>query len=829
VRLALSGDGAAVLQAEPGAGKTTVIPLRLLDEPWLHERRIVVLEPRRLAARAAAVRMAELLGEDVGATVGYTTRDDRRIGPTTRVEVVTDGILTRRLQRDPGLADTALVIFDEFHERHLQADLGLALTLDAREGLRPDLRVLVMSATLDSGPLAALLGGAPVITSRGRTYPVEVRWHPQRQGGRPATGVAGTVRLALERHSGDVLTFLPGVGEIRAVTKTLGALPGVQVLPLHGSLSAAEQDRVLRSGDLRRVILATDVAETSVTVEGVGVVVDSGLARRPAYDPASGLTRLRTVLTSRASAEQRAGRAGRIGPGVAYRLWSEVEHSARRAWPDPEITTIDLASLVLELSIWGAPATGLKWLDAPPPAALATAGQLLETLGALVDGRPTDLGRRLVGLPVHPRLGRMLLSASGSDRRIAAQLAALVSERDILRWEGNATAPTADMATRLAVLGRGGGDALETVDRAAVATVRQRAAELVRRVEGVASTERYPRPVAPTSPRHADPDPGPLLAEAYPDRIAQARGKGRFRLRTGGGAVLPDHDPLRTAAWLVVAELEPAPGGARADGRIRLAAAVDRADVERIGAGLIDTVMRVEWDEQLDDLRATTERVLGALVLDAVASRPSPGPEATAALVAHAVRTGLAALNWSPRARSLQARAGWARRELGATWPDVSDAALAAGAGDWLAPLLKGARGRADLARVDLLPAIRRALGAQQAGLDALLPAGLNLGGGRTATIDYTGDRPRAAVRVQELFGTVTNPTVAGGSVPVTLELLSPAGRAIQVTADLPGFWAGSWREVRQEMARRYPRHAWPEDPAKASPPSRSRSPRRPR
>jgi ATP-dependent helicase HrpB len=835
LRAALADAGAAVLQAEPGAGKTTLVPLRLLGESWLDGGRIVVLEPRRVATRAAAVRMAELLGEQVGATVGYATRDDRWVGPTTRVEVVTDGILTRRLQREPGLPGTALVVFDEFHERHLQADLGLALTLDAREGLRPDLRVLVMSATLDTAPVADLLGGAPILTSLGRTYPVEVRWRPQRpqrpqppgRPGRLASGVAATVTEALESDWGDVLTFLPGVGEIRAVARALGEIPGVQVLPLHGSLSAAEQDRVLRSGDGRRVVLSTDVAETSVTVEGVGVVVDAGLARRPAYDPSSGLTRLRTLLTSRASADQRAGRAGRTAPGVAYRMWSEVEHAGRRAWPDPEIATIDLASLVLELSVWGAPSTSLRWLDAPPPAALATAAELLETLGALADGRPTDLGRRLVGLPVHPRLGRMLLAASGPGRRTAGALAAMLSERDILRWEDQSSPPTADVATRLGILRREGGDAGHAVDRAAVATVRRRAEELVRRVERASSAGKAPTRGPPADP-HRDQDPGPLLAEAYPDRVAQARGKGRYRLRLGGGAVLPDHDPLGTADWLVVAELEPAAGGGGGDGRIRLAAALDRDDVERLGAESIRTVIRLEWDEQLDDLRATTERVLDALVLDTVRSRASPGPETTAALVAHAVQTDLSSLNWSPQARSLQARAGWARRELGASWPDVSDATLAAGADEWLAPLLKSARGRIDLARVDPSIPLRTALGPSRAELDRLLPPALDLAGGRKATIDYSGDRPRAAVRVQELFGTSAHPTVASGRVPVTLELLSPAGRPMQVTADLPGFWAGSWREVRREMARRYPRHQWPEDPATASPPSH-RNARRPR
>lgn len=827
LRIALATAGAAVLQAEPGAGKTTLVPLRLLDEPWLGGGRIIVLEPRRVAARAAAARMAELLGEDVGATVGYATRDDRRIGPTTRVEVVTDGILTRRLQREPAMAEVFLVVFDEFHERHLQADLGLALTLDARGGLRPDLRVLVMSATIDPGPLAALLGDVPIVTCRGRTYPVSVRWQPSRPGARLATGVTAAVSEALRRDSGDVLTFLPGVGEIRAVAGALGDIRGIDVLPLHGSLSAAEQDRALRSTRGRRVVLSTDVAESSVTVEGVGVVVDAGLARRPMYDPASGLTRLRTVLTSRASADQRAGRAGRTGPGVAYRLWSEADHLARRAWPDPEITTTDLAALALELAVWGVPAPTLRWLDPPPPAALATAGNLLDALGALADGRPTELGRQLVELPVHPRLARMLLAATGPDRQTAGLLAALLSERDILRSEGYEHPTGADVGTRLAVLRRDGGDGRLSVDRAAVATVRRRADELLKRVARALDA---PKPTRTTraDPTGGDWDPGRLLVEAYPDRVAQARGKGRYRLRHGGGAILPNHDPLAASAWLVVADVDGATGATgRADGRIRLAAAIERSDVERVGADTIRTVVRLEWDEQLDDLRAITERVLDALVLGAVAGRASAGRDTTAALVAHTVRTKLTVLNWTPAARSLQARIGWARRVLGEDWPDVSDFALTAAASEWLTPLLTGARGRSDLSRVDPTVAIRAALGGRRAELDRLVPSALDLTAGRRVPIDYSGDRPRASVRVQELFGTTTHPAVAGGRVPVTLELLSPAGRPIQITADLPGFWTGSWREVRREMAGRYPKHTWPDDPATASPASRGRSPRR--
>ena len=802
------GGGTAVLTAEAGAGKTTVVPLRLLDEDWLGDKRIVVLEPRRVAARAAATRMSDLLGEDVGGTVGYATRDERRTGKATRIEVVTEGILTRRLQSDASLPGVGMVVFDEFHERHLQTDLGLAFTLDAREVLRPDLRVMAMSATIATGPIATLLGGAPVVTSAGRTFPVEIKWAPLPTGGRLAPGVAGAVRTALAADPGDVLVFLPGVGEIRAVTAALGDPDGVDVLPLHGSLPAAAQDRALRAGARRRVVLATDLAETSVTVEGVGVVIDAGLARRPSYDPASGLTKLRTMVASRASAEQRAGRAGRLGPGVAYRLWSEAEHATRRPWPDPEIVSTDLAGLALELAVWGAAPGELKWLNPPPTAALEIAQELLEELGATDGGRPTALGRQLSALPLHPRLGAMLLAAPPPARRTAGLLAALLSERDIFRRDGSGT--TADVAARLAVLRRNG-PAPADVDRAALATVRRRAEELVRRAGRPADAQE-------------DVDPGPLLAAAYPDRIAQARGASRYRLRHGGGAVLADHDPLAGTAWLVAADVEGGEGGpGRADGRIRLAAALDRDDVERVGGDAIRTVVRLQWDEASDDLRAVTERTLDALVLDTSQGSARPGADTTAALVARAVDTGLGVLGWTASARALQARAGWARSALGEGWPDVSDQALAGRANDWLGDALRKATGRADLARIDPSGAIRAALGSRAHELDRMVPTTIELAGGRRLPIDYSGEQPRISARAQDLYGTTIHPTIAGGKVPLTVEVLSPAGRPVQVTADLPAFWRGSWQQVRKEMAGRYPKHTWPENPTSAQPGRRQR------
>jgi ATP-dependent helicase HrpB len=812
LRSALAGVGAAVLQAEPGAGKTTVVPLRLLGEPWMDGGRILLLEPRRVAARAAAARMAALLGEGVGEAIGLSTRDERRVSAATRIEVVTDGILTRRLQRNPLLDGIRLVIFDEFHERHLQADLGLALTLDAREGLRPDLRILVMSATLDSGAVSALLGDAPIVSSQGRSFPIDLRWMPRRTDTRLEVGVAAAVRHAVERHAGDVLVFLPGIREIRATISALAGLGGVDILPLHGTLPAAEQDRALRSGARRRIVVATDIAESSVTVEGVTIVIDSGLARRPAFDPASGLSRVRTITTSRASADQRAGRAGRTAPGVAYRLWSESEHLRRRAWPDPEIVGADLAPLVLELAVWGAPVEALRLLDPPPSGALAVAASLLVELGALADGRPTDLGRRILELPLHPRLARMVIEAPVDSRRTAALLAAMLSERDIARRGGRDSPASADVAERLAALVGDGSGSL-VVDSAAIEMVRRRANELLRR-SGLSAGSTVST------------DPGPLLALGYPDRIAQLRGGSRYGLRHGSSATLPEHDPLTGANWLVAAEIE-GPGRSKgADGRIRLAAVLDREDVESIGGEEITTVVRVAWDDGVDDLRATTERVLDSLVLSTVRTSALAGPETIAVLIAHVVSMGLAALGWSSAARVLQARVGWARTAFGETWPVCTDDALTADVDAWLTPLLGRATGKADLQGVSMEQVIRRRLGGRVTELDRLVPATVLLANGNSAMVAYDSDHPRIAVRSQDLYGTAMHPTIAEGRIPVTVEVLSPAGRPIQITGDLPGFWSGSWAAVRREMASRYPRHHWPDDPAAATPGQRPR-PRR--
>lgn len=806
LRVALETTGHAVLQAPPGAGKTTVVPLRLLDDPWLAGRQIVVLEPRRLAARAAATRMAALVGDPVGTTVGYSTRDERRMGPNTRVEVVTEGILTRRLQHDPTLPGVGLVIFDEVHERNLQTDLALALTLDVRAELRRDLRLLAMSATVDSAGVAALLAGkgppAPVVVTNGRQYPVEVRWSPPSPRRHLDDAVASAVVTAVADNDGDILVFLPGAGEIRRVQATLTAAldPHIDVAPLFGGLRAAEQDRALAGSEpgRRRVVLATDIAETSLTVEGVRVVVDAGLSRSPRYDPNTGLTGLHTGPASRSSADQRAGRAGRQAPGVVYRLWSEHDHAGRRRFPQAEIMTVDLAGFVLELAVWGAKAEDLAFLEAPPPAALEEGRAMLVALGALEDdgGRPTDAGRRMADLPLHPRLARMVTGAVPLGLGwLACALAALLEDRDVLR--GRPDDVTADVAERVSLL-------LDThhrnrlVDHAALSAARRRATRLARRAGVKAGTG----DVA---------DCGRVLALAYPDRIAQARGHGRFRLRGGSGAWMAESDPLAREAFLVVAQLD----ADQRDGRIRLAAALDPGDLEAAAGAPVESVTALSWDAGREDLRASVTRTLGSLVLGTIETRAAAGPAATGALIERVRTTRLAALPWTGGARALQRRVMFLRQTFGDSWPDLSDPTLLTSLDQWLAPLLVTAVDRTDLESLDLTRALRGLLPhARLAELDALAPPTVAIGGRRRFRVDYATDQPSVAARIQDLFGSTSHPTIAGGRVPLVVQLLSPAGRPVQVTGDLPGFWTGSYAAVRKDMAGRYPKHAWPADPS---------------
>ncbi|MES2835573.1 MAG: ATP-dependent helicase HrpB [Pseudomonadota bacterium] len=790
LKAALAASNAAVLAAPPGAGKTTVVPLALLDAPWLEGRKVLVLEPRRLAARAAAERMAKTLGEAPGETVGYRTRLQSRIGPKTRIEVITEGVFTRMILDDPELAGVGAVLFDEFHERSLDADLGLALARETQGALRPDLRLLVMSATLDIAGVARLLDDAPVIEADGRMFPVETIYLGRNPVERIEDAMARAVTRALGDQTGSVLAFLPGQGEIHRTAQRLsGRVPaGVEVTPLYGGLDKAEQDRAVEPvpAGRRKVVLATSVAETSLTIEGVRVVIDGGLSRVPRFDPAGGLTRLATVRVSKSSAEQRRGRAGRVEPGVCYRLWDEEQTRGLVPHQRPEILEADLTGLALDLARWGArSAEGLALLDPPPAGAFAEARKVLTRLGALDEaGALTPHGRRLTRIPLAPRLAHLVAVASdGGDALTGARIAAVLSEPGL---GGN----DVDLRERLKALER---------DR----SPRARDARML--------AERWAK--AAGGGTDGEVDAGALLAEAFPERVAKARGKpGEMRLASGRGAFVDPVEGLSRESWLAVAEL----GGGDAHDRVRLAAPLDPAALEA----------RITVEDRLTrepSGRMVMRRVrrIGAIVVDERITGAPDRAAVTAALKAEIETDGIGGLRWGERASALRARLAF----LGGLedgWPDVTDAGLAEAREAWLWPLLDGVQALEAISDGALEQGLKALIPwDRQRALDAMAPARLGTPLG-SAAIDYAAEGgPRVDIRVQELFGVTVHPTVGGGRTPLTLALLSPARRPVQVTRDLPGFWKGSWAAVRAEMRGRYPRHPWPENPAEAPPTNR--------
>ena len=811
LRSALVAGLNAVLRAPPGSGKTTRIPLALLNEPWLLGRRIVVLEPRRLAARAAAGYMALLLQQPVGRAVGYRVRGDTRVGSDTRVEVVTEGVLTRMLQSDPALENVGLLVFDEFHERSIHADLGLALALHSRSLVRPDLRILVMSATLDTAAVAELLDRALVFTAEGRSHPVETRYRPIREGTRLEDGVGGAVLTALAEEDGDVLVFLPGAPEIRRVASRLhdaGLDRAISIMPLYGDLSPEDQAAAIRPSPpgTRKVVLATSIAQTSLTIEGVRVVVDAGLSRIPRFSPRTGMARLATVPVSRASAEQRRGRAGRTEPGVCYRLWDERLELSRKAQETPEILDADLAPLALELAAAGIhdPAE-LRWLDPPPAAALGLARELLRELAA-VDGahRVTPHGRRMAELAVHPRLAHMLLRAAELGLAgVAADLAAVLSERDPLRGVPGADA---DIRGRLDVLRRG--------DARVAPAIRHRLRGESRRLLDAAGGGPNPDPADAEAA-------GVLLSLAYPDRIAQRRSGGapRYLLRNGQGAYFADGEAIGGTPYIVAAELD---GEAR-ESRIFLAAPVSLDDVLEHYADQITFHEHVGWDEDAAGVVGREEERLGALILRESRIEPT-SDEVAAAVLEWIGRAGIDVLTWSEGPVRLRQRLGFLH-QLDSTWPDVSDAALIGRLAEWLGPSLAEVRRRSDLKRVDVGQALLRLLDRRRwRDLDALAPTHVEVPSGSRIAIDYTDpSTPVLPVRLQEVFGWQDTPKIVGGRVPLTLHLLSPAGRPVQVTRDLAGFWRGTYFDVRKDLKGRYPKHDWPDDPLTAMPSRRVR------
>jgi len=811
LREALRGSVSVVLSAPPGAGKTTRVPPALLDEEWLSKRKLIMLEPRRLAAQRSAEYMARQLGERVGGSVGYRIRGESRVSSATRIEVVTEGVLTRMLQHAPDLPDAGLVVFDEFHERSLHADLGLALTLDTQAHLREDLKILVMSATLDNIAVRDFLGGVPVIESPGRSYPVETVYRQFPSEKPLGESVCEAVLRALRETEGDLLVFLPGRGEIRRVTELLADahLPEeARVCPLYGDAPPRTQRAALDPSGAgeRKIILATSIAETSLTIDGVRVVIDAGLSRRPEFNPRRGMAGLVTVPVSKASAEQRRGRAGRQSPGVCYRLWTEEAHAGLPAFALPEMLTSDLAPLALDLAVWGVPdGRGLRFLDPPPTAHLAQAQKVLKELDALdEEGNLTSRGREMAALPVHPRLAHMIVMARGLGLApLACDIAALLEEGDIVRGRGDI-----DLRSRLAALQTG--EDVEAGVRARVIAEARRLRRLSAAGEGVASEGGI----------------GILLALAYPERVGRRRADGgrRYELVNGSGAVLPEWSLLRREEYIAVAEVD----GVGTDVHIHLASPVSRQDLADVFADRLLREDQVHWDPLSESVVGRRVLKLGSLVLGESPLKVEEN-RLRDALLGGIRAMGLESLPWSREARALRARSEWLRsRGLAPNnWPDLSDEALMEDLPRWLGPWVGGMSRRSDLSALDLRRAISARFEHQQLGeLDRLAPVAVLVPSGSRIRIEYgTGSEPALSVKLQEMLGETRTPTVAGGRVKVVLHLLSPAGRPLAVTQDLPSFWKNVYPEVRKEMRGRYPKHYWPENPLSARPTKRIRKP----
>jgi ATP-dependent helicase HrpB len=837
----LHDGNAAVLVAPPGAGKTTRVPLALLDEPWAKNKKIIVLEPRRIAARASAERMAQTLGERVGETVGYRVRFGSKVSRATRIEVVTEGIFSRQILDDPELNGVAAVLFDEFHERSLDADLGLALARDAQTGLREDLRILVMSATLDGARVARLLGDAPVVASEGRAFPVETRHLGRKVDAPLERQMADAIATALRADPGSVLAFLPGAAEIRRTQNFLGERihdAAIEIVPLFGALEASVQDRALAPAPKgrRKVVLATSIAETSLTIQGVRIVVDSGMARVPRYEPDIGLTRLETVRASRAAVDQRRGRAGRTEPGICYRLWDEPQTASLPAYTQPEILSADLSSLVLDLAQWGvSDPAGLAFLDPPPAPAWKEAKSLLEELGALdADGRITEEGKRLRALALPPRLARMIVdSARLGAGAEAAEIAAVLTERGL-------GGDSVDLDARLDQFRRDRSQRASSARSLAQRWASQVATEgrlsSPSPLAGEGRGEGATRAVFPAATPTPTPNPSPqgggepkdlrapddelstgiMLAFAFPDRVARNRGNGSFVLANGRGAAVDQTSALARTPYIAVAELT----GTAAQGRILLAAPITQEEIERRFADHIDTAEEVSFDRSALALRARRKRTLHAITLSEAPMALSPSAETARIFADGLAAAGLDKLPWSKSLKQWRDRVMFLRKAEGDAWPDLSDDALAASREAWLVPALYDKTSLKEFSAGDLSDALMGLLPWElRARLEREAPTHFEAPTGTMLAIDYEAEQgPTIAVRLQELFGLNTHPSIAKGAVPLVLELLSPAQRPVQVTRDLPGFWRGSYAAVRSDLRGRYPRHPWPEDPANALP-----------